>query len=74
MKAIILILASLLIVACDKEPGAQGSTQKIACIDGVKYVYFKSASGNQGYGYMSVKFNREGKVELCNSFAPVPPQ
>ena len=74
MKKIILILASLLIVACDAEPGDNKSVQKIACIDGVKYVYFKSAGGNRGYGYMSVKFNREGKVELCNSFAPVPPQ
>jgi len=74
MKAIILILASLLIVACDKEPGADGSTQKTVCIDGVKYVYFKSISGNQGFGYMSVKFNREGKVELCDTYAPMPPQ
>ncbi len=74
MKKIILILVTLFIVGCDSEPGDSDSIQKIACIDGVKYVYFKSASGNQGYGYMSVKFNREGKVELCNTFSPMPPQ
>jgi len=69
-----LIVASLLLVACDKEPGDADSLQKIACIDGVKYVYFKSISGNAGFGYMSVKFNREGKVELCNTYPPLPPQ
>jgi len=69
-----LIVASLLLVGCDKEPGEADGVQKIACIDGVKYVYFKSGSGNRGYGYMSVKFNREGKVELCNTYPPLPPQ
>lgn len=74
MNKIILIVLSMFLIACDSEPGESGSNQKITCIDGVKYVYFKSGSGNQGYGYMSVKFNREGNVELCDTYVPMPPQ
>jgi len=72
MNKIILIVLALFLVGCDKEPGASGSVQRVTCIDGVKYVYFKSGGGNRGYGYLSVKFNREGKVELCNYIQELP--
>lgn len=73
MNKIILIVLSMFLIACDAEPGTSDSVLKTTCIDGVKYVYFKSGSGNRGYGYLSVKFNREGKVELCDTYA-MPPQ
>lgn len=36
------------------------------CIDGVTYVAFKEMAGNQGYGFLSVKLNRDSKIIECN--------
>jgi len=65
----LLILFVFFTISCGgvTDPSKKDSTkhEKYRCIDGVKYVVFKGYSGNQGYGYMSVKFNKDSTVSLC---------
>lgn len=35
------------------------------CIDGITYVAFKEMKGYQGYGFLSVKLNKESKIIEC---------
>ena len=41
------------------------------CIDGVTYIAFKEMAGNQGYGFLSVKLNRESKIIECSQVEEV---
>ena len=68
MKTLIIILAALSITGCDgiTRLSQHGITEK--CIDGVTYIYDAASIGNRGYGYMSVKFNRDSKVVLCGGY------
>jgi len=36
------------------------------CIDNVTYIIFKESVGTHGYGFMSIKFDKNGNVEICN--------
>lgn len=71
MYKIILVILALALAGCGTpDPGRDNNGYNTICVDGVKYLYFKGMSGNHGYGYMSVKFNKESKVETCNEFIP----
>ena len=37
----------------------------IKCIDGVAYIVIERQIGTRGFGFMSVKFNRDGTIALC---------
>ena len=64
-----LVILALSLTACGSpDPGGKEATYNTRCIDGVKYIYFKGYTGHQGYGYLSVKFNKDSKVETCNEY------
>jgi hypothetical protein len=60
------IVAALLLFGC-----TGGATLKIEgdmeerCLDGVIYYFSTKTAMYSGYGYMSVKFNRDGTVARC---------
>ena len=57
MKLAVLTVLALVLVSC--KPSSDDI--RPVCIDGVKYVYYKS-----GYrAVLSVKLNKDSKVELC---------
>lgn len=66
-----LLLAGLTLVllsGCDgREVTTSSDNIKEMCIDGVTYIAFKESHGYNGYGYLSVKLNRESKVVECTS-------
>ena len=68
-KLALLIAVTLSLSACADNVGikTKGSYSTI-CIDGVTYVAFKEMAGNQGYGFMSVKLNRESKIIECGQY------
>lgn len=60
---------SLFLIGC-VDGSNQGYTDpkkmKTICLDGVTYYYFKDMeTPHLGYGYMSVKFNKDGTVNTC---------
>ena len=67
-KLALLIAITLSLSACadNVKIKTKGSYSTI-CIDGVTYVAFKEMAGNQGYGFMSVKLNRDSKIIECSS-------
>lgn len=68
MKRLALLIAiTLSLSACsdNMEIKTKGSYSTV-CIDGVTYVAFKEMAGNQGYGFLSVKLNRESKIIECS--------
>ena len=56
------------IVGCSVGNNAHTATDMIKerCINGVTYYIFKEYRGSKGYGFMSPKYNSEGKIELCD--------
>lgn len=68
MKAILTLPVILLLVGCvdGMDPSTKTEDIKTRCIEGVQYVIFKEMSGNQGFGFMTVKHDRDGSVLLCN--------
>lgn len=66
-KVLIALLVTTLLCACSKgnPPSTNKSDFKEQCIDGVTYIIFKEHQGYQGYGYMSVKLNRDSKIVEC---------
>jgi hypothetical protein len=68
-KLLIVLLSVLLVSLSGCSRGMDSATKtndmKIRCIDGVKYIVFKESSGNQGFGFMTAKFKRDGSVETC---------
>lgn len=66
-KLALLIAITLSLQACDDnvEIKTKGSYSTV-CIDGVTYVAFKEMAGNQGYGFLSVKLNRDSKIIECS--------
>lgn len=65
MKTLIIIMTVLLVTGCDGVTRLYHHGIEEKCIDGVTYIYDSSSIGNQAFGYMSVKFNRDSKVVLC---------
>ena len=70
MKSVIILLAALLVSACStSEPiEAEVSEMHILCLENVEYYVFRERRGYTGWGYMSVKFNADGKVSSCEEF------
>ena len=66
MKFVILILC-LMLVGCDIENNVRTNPKyfNTICLDGVEYFMFIETHGTAGYGFMSVKFEKDGNVSLC---------
>lgn len=68
-KLLLLIAITLSLSACadDVKIKTHGSYSTI-CIEGVTYVAFKEKEmvGYHGYGFLSVKLNRESKIIECS--------
>ena len=67
MKKIALLIAiTLSLSACGNGMKINTKDSYITiCIDGVTYIAFKETVGNLGYGFLSVKLNRESKIIEC---------
>lgn len=69
MKKIIvvfIILLSLVLGCSEGEiPLTKEKEFKIICLDGVQYYFFKESVPYLGYGFMSVKFNKNSKICTC---------
>lgn len=63
----ILLILVLLLAGCSTGDHSMTEPNKFrtVCLDGVTYYVFSEFSGYKGYGYMSVKLNRDSKVVLC---------
>lgn len=61
------ILVVVLLVGCTGG-NAMTSQQdfKTLCLGGVTYYVTKESLGNNGYGYMSVKLDKDSKVVVCD--------
>ena len=67
--AVSLILGLVALAGCGvTDPAGNGAAnlRDEICIDGVTYIIFKGQAGYAGWGYMSVKFNKDSKVVSCN--------
>jgi len=74
MKKISLLILSLVLftlVGCKDDdfhtPGIQKENFKTVCLDGVTYYMFCDGQGYVGYGYMSVKLDRNSKIVPCSN-------
>lgn len=67
MKYVLLVLVSFALYGCaDGLPSSTRTDEiKTRCIDGVEYFVFRETLGNQGFGFMSVKYRRDGSVASC---------
>jgi len=67
-KLLILLTLVLTTSACsvDSTPVTSKDAKDI-CIDGVTYITFWATSGDQGFGFMSVKLGKDSKVILCDN-------
>jgi major membrane immunogen (membrane-anchored lipoprotein) len=69
MKKILTILVlSIVLVGCSSGDKARTSKEgmKTVCLDGVTYYLFRESTYSEGYGFMSVKFDRESKIVPCS--------
>jgi major membrane immunogen (membrane-anchored lipoprotein) len=68
IKYIIFIILLVLLIGCSSgdKPITNKEDMKTVCLDGVTYYQFRETFMYSGYGYMSVKFNRDGTVHTCN--------
>lgn len=68
-KLVLLISITLSLSACtdNMEIKTKGSYGTV-CIDGVTYVAFKEVVNKKGYGFLSVKLNRESKIIECRQY------
>ena len=66
-NVLIALLVTTFLCACSKgnPPSTNKSDFKEQCIDGVTYIMFKENEPSKGYGYMSVKLNRDSKIVEC---------
>ena len=68
MKRILAVLVlSSLLVSCSIEQVTKttGKEMKTVCLDGVTYYQFSEVVLSKGFGYMSVKLDRESKIVPC---------
>ena len=66
-KLLILLALTMATTACsmDSTPVAS-KTAKHICIDEVTYIAFREYNGYRGFGYMSVKLDKDSKVIPCD--------
>ena len=62
----ILVLATAL-VSCStgKEAMTSKENMKTICLDGVTYYLYSEIGYSRGFGYMSIKLDRESKIIPC---------
>ena len=62
----VLVLATTL-VSCStgKEAMTSKENMKTVCLDGVTYYQFSEVRFSKGFGFMSVKLDRESKIIPC---------
>lgn len=67
MRAIALIVLLVFMVGCvqKKEDYTPEEEIRVKCVNGVEYYLFRE-SLHAGYGYMAVKYTREGSVSFCD--------
>lgn len=70
MKNTCLVITCLLLFAlCGCSTGDRASTKKkdikTVCLDGITYYLFKESRGYNGYGYMSIKLDKDSKIVPC---------
>lgn len=63
------MLILLLVAGCSTGDDSMTATanMKTTCLDGVTYYLYRERSGYSGYGYMSVKFNKDSTVNTCGN-------
>ena len=68
MKRILAVLVlSSLLVSCSFEQVTKttGKEMKTVCLDGVTYYLDSEIGYSRGFGYMSIKLDRESKIIPC---------
>jgi len=67
-KILAIFVLSIVLVSCSSGDKARTSKEdmKTVCLDGVTYYLFRESNYSEGYGFMSVKFDRESKVVPCS--------
>ena len=66
-KILAIFVLSIVLVGCSSGDKARTSKEdmKTVCLDGVTYYLFSERTHSAGYGYMSVKFDKESKIVPC---------
>ena len=65
-KLTIFSFIGLVTIGCTgQEADTDNADIKERCLNGVTYYMFKEYGGHQGYGFMSPKYNSDGKIDLC---------
>lgn len=68
MKKVIIGIVFLFVLAgctAGEDSRTNATEFKTKCLDGVEYYVTTEHIPYKGYGFMSVKFNRDGTVETC---------
>lgn len=67
-KILVIFVLSIVLVGCSSGDKARTSKEdmKTVCLDGVTYYLFRESNYSEGYGFMSVKFDRKSKVVPCS--------
>lgn len=67
MKKVMVVSLVAFLVGCAETsaPDINVNNLPTSCIGGVKYFFFTRGLGYGVTGYLSPKFGRDGKVELC---------
>lgn len=64
----LILLVILVLAGCSEGRPVNTNKQemKTQCLGGVTYYLFRESQGYNGYGFMSPKYGRDGKVVLCD--------
>ena len=69
-KLLAIFLSVLLVSLAGCSQGDQADTYtsevKTRCIGGVNYYLFTERRGYKGFGFMAVKYRKDGTVSLCD--------
>lgn len=67
-KILAVLILSMILIGCSTGQEANTSTKdmKTVCLDGVTYYLFRETRSGKGYGFMSVKLDRESNVVPCS--------
>ena len=67
-KILAIFVISIVLAGCSTGDKASTSKEdmKTVCLDGVTYYLFRESNYSEGYGFMSVKLDRESKIVPCS--------
>ena len=67
-KILAVLILSMILIGCSSGQEANTSTKdmKTICLDGVTYYLFRESNYSEGYGFMSVKLDRESNIVPCS--------